>query len=279
MLSLLEISTDLFTDANEDLKKTPWFVILFIALVSIPFFYVFVRMAFTSIKESFGFGTFTSYFKPTDKNKQLAFKVLAAHMIQMDRDQDIEQYRFLVSYIRRRFPNAKKNDFEDLRKLHELFYDYEKVLLWVKINLNDQEKTNMLDLLVDLAFFNGRVNKRELYLLHSVGNKIGLSNDELKSILNIRYERIRKQQERKEERRTSVFQSSTHQQRVSAKVLGLTYSSKLSFDEVRKAYRKLTKKYHPDLFSKGTTDELEMANERFAEINNAYDYLKGILPN
>ena len=277
-LFFASITSFLLSSKND--KEIPWYIVLFIIAISFPFFYALVRITISNLKESLGFGTFTSYYRPTNKNKQFAFKVLATHMIQMDRDQDVEQYRFLVSYIRRRFPDSKKKDFEDLRQLHSLYDDLAKILQWVKINLSEQEKTNLLDLLVDLAFFNEVVNKRELYLIHRIGDKIGIPQDELKSILNIRYEQTRKKEERKKERsRTSSFQSSHSQQKTSAKVLGLTYSSKLTFDEVKKAYRKLTKKYHPDLFSKGTKEELEMANERFSEINNAYDFLKGILPN
>lgn len=43
--------------------------------------------------------------------------------------------------------------------------------------------------------------------------------------------------------------------------------------EVRKAYRKLSLKYHPDRFSSGTHAEKEAAKNRFQEINEAYHTL------
>jgi DnaJ like chaperone protein len=40
---------------------------------------------------------------------------------------------------------------------------------------------------------------------------------------------------------------------------------------VKKAYRNLAKKFHPDLFVKMGQAEQKMAHERFLEINKAYE--------
>ena len=53
-------------------------------------------------------------------------------------------------------------------------------------------------------------------------------------------------------------------------VLGV--STNASDEEIKKAYRALVKKYHPDQY-KGTAFEAE-ANEKLKEINEAYDMLK-----
>ena len=48
-------------------------------------------------------------------------------------------------------------------------------------------------------------------------------------------------------------------------VLGLSKSA--SDDEIKKAYRKLAKKYHPDI------NKAKDAEEKFKEINEAYEVL------
>ena len=50
------------------------------------------------------------------------------------------------------------------------------------------------------------------------------------------------------------------------KILGVDKSS--SQDEIKKAYRKLAKKYHPDLHPND-----DKAQEKFKEINEAYEVL------
>jgi len=46
-----------------------------------------------------------------------------------------------------------------------------------------------------------------------------------------------------------------------------------SADDLKSAYRKLAKKYHPDLYTTASDEEKKQAEERFKEINHAYDVL------
>lgn len=59
-----------------------------------------------------------------------------------------------------------------------------------------------------------------------------------------------------------------------AKVLGVSKDADMS--EIKKAYRKLAKEHHPDKMAQEgmPEDYMKYANQRIAEINEAYDYLK-----
>lgn len=61
------------------------------------------------------------------------------------------------------------------------------------------------------------------------------------------------------------------QQRDFYEVLGVDKSA--SSDEIKKAYRKLAMKWHPDKFSTSPEAEKKEAEEKFIEISNAYDVL------
>lgn len=54
-------------------------------------------------------------------------------------------------------------------------------------------------------------------------------------------------------------------------ILGV--DKKASADELKSAYRKLAKKYHPDLYTNASETEKKNAEEKFKEINHAYDVL------
>ena len=54
-------------------------------------------------------------------------------------------------------------------------------------------------------------------------------------------------------------------------VLGL--SKNASESEIKKAYRKAAMKYHPDKFSNSSEAEKKEAEEKFKEINEAYEIL------
>ncbi|MDA3730786.1 DnaJ domain-containing protein [Niameybacter massiliensis] len=59
-------------------------------------------------------------------------------------------------------------------------------------------------------------------------------------------------------------------------VLGVSEDATMS--EIKKAYRKLAKEYHPDKMASESMPEdyLQFANQKIAEINEAYEYLKKI---
>ena len=55
-------------------------------------------------------------------------------------------------------------------------------------------------------------------------------------------------------------------------ILNLTPSA--SFKEVKHAYRKMAKKFHPDVYKKHDTKSKEFAVKRFNEITEAYETIK-----
>lgn len=55
------------------------------------------------------------------------------------------------------------------------------------------------------------------------------------------------------------------------RILELEYGA--GFDKIKKAYRKLLKKYHPDLFQR-KPEKLEAAQEVTRRINEAYTYFE-----
>ncbi|ONI45207.1 hypothetical protein AN640_04915 [Candidatus Epulonipiscium fishelsonii] len=61
-----------------------------------------------------------------------------------------------------------------------------------------------------------------------------------------------------------------------AKVLGVNEDADIN--EIKKAYRKLVKEYHPDKFADGSLppEHAEFAKQKIIEINEAYEYFKKI---
>ena len=48
----------------------------------------------------------------------------------------------------------------------------------------------------------------------------------------------------------------------------------VSNEEVKKAYRRMARKYHPDMVSHLGDDFKEIANEKFKKVNEAYEQIK-----
>ena len=52
------------------------------------------------------------------------------------------------------------------------------------------------------------------------------------------------------------------------KILGIERSA--TDEEIKSAYRRMAKKYHPDLYSTASEEEKKKAEEQFKKINHAY---------
>lgn len=70
---------------------------------------------------------------------------------------------------------------------------------------------------------------------------------------------------------TKVTTSRNNQEEMYYKTLELEYGA--GFDQIKKAYRKLLKKYHPDLYQ-NKPEKLETAKKLTEKINEAYTYFE-----
>ena len=87
-------------------------------------------------------------------------------------------------------------------------------------------------------------------IIQNIASYLGISQKETDSIM-------------------SMFVASTD---AAYKILEIT--SEASDDEVKKAYRNMAKKYHPDKVAYLGEDFKKAANEKFKKLNDAYEQIK-----
>lgn len=269
----------LFDKPQEDQEDAP-LLAKFIALVLVfSILYAAYKLFFGLIKELLGIGTFSRFFKPNAQNKRLAFAVLGAHIIVSERDQLSEKYNFFSSYLRRYFPTILPLSNEEIMQKHLIYNDLQKADQWCSAFLDETERINLLDFLINLGFYNGSFNRRETSLIYHIGRTLQFPDSEIGAMMNMKYvhqERTRAHQQKTQNQNSNTQNSrssSSHQKLKALKILGLP-SHTTELEEVRKAYRNLARKHHPDRFHKSTEQEQKMAHERFTEINWAHDFLK-----
>lgn len=222
---------------------------------------------------------FTDNYKFNSHNLRFAYKVAGCHMVVADLGNRKDQYLFLVSYLRRRFPKAEAIDLSVLPRIHQLYPDFKEVVAWLKLHLDKSERIQFIDYLVDLAFYNSKLSSREMKLIYDAAQILGMSRNEIKSLLTIRYKfyQDKKDRERKHRRENTRPKRAVKSKKKEAlKILGINNET-ANFDKVKKAYRTMAKKHHPDRFHNSGKKEQEKANERFAVINQAYEYLEEVL--
>lgn len=114
-----------------------------------------------------------------------------------------------------------------------------------------EQRLQLLNFLVMIAQADGNVPAEELMALKEVTYHLGLSDEELEQMLNLR----------------SGSSSSTLED--AYRVLGISPSA--SNDEVKAAYRRMALKHHPDKVAALGEDVRKAAEKKFQEINDAKD--------
>lgn len=122
----------------------------------------------------------------------------------------------------------------------------------IKNNLDYHSRLQLVHFLFGLSAADGEVHPSELSILSSICSAMGISKNDFTSIKAMFVES-----------ETSVYEI-------------LQISPDAQIDEIKAAYRKLAKEYHPDRVAYLGEEVQREAKEKFQKINLAYDKLKKI---
>jgi DnaJ like chaperone protein len=120
----------------------------------------------------------------------------------------------------------------------------------IQVNLNYSSRLQLLHLLFGLALADKAIDRTELLTIEQIANKLGITNPDFISI-------------------KSMFIEETDW---AYNVLEVDKA--VTNDEVKKAYRKMAMKYHPDKVSYLGEDIKKSANEKIQKVNEAYEKIK-----
>ncbi len=126
----------------------------------------------------------------------------------------------------------------------------EEVCQQIGHNLDYSSRLQLMHFLFGIAQADGHVSDSELITIDKISYYLGIQTDDYNSL-------------------KSMFIQSTES---SYKILGLTREA--TIDEVKKAYRKMAVKYHPDKVSYLGEDVQEAAKEKFQKLSDAFEKIK-----
>lgn len=124
------------------------------------------------------------------------------------------------------------------------------VCLQIKGNMDYSSRLQLLHLLFNVSLADTFIDSSEIAIIEKISSYMGVASGDFLSIKN-------------------MFIPETDS---SYKILEIERSS--SNDDVKKAYRRMAMKYHPDKVSHLGDDVRKSADQKFARVNEAYEKIK-----
>lgn len=177
----------------------------------------------------------------------MSLLVLSAAIIKADGKTSQQELSTVRSFFARNFGPQAGNDAEEIIKsiLSKDFNLYE-VCSQIRSNMDYSQRLQLFHYLVSLGACDG-LHPREIDILETIATYIGLSQSETDSII-------------------AQFKPSNNS---NYKILEI--SPDATNEEVKKAYRKMAIKYHPDKVATLGSDIQKAAEEKFKTISAAYE--------
>lgn len=147
------------------------------------------------------------------------------------------------------------------------------VAAWANLRLSDIEREELLYALIEVVYIDETLIRKEMSLLIDFVRYTHISKRQLDSMMASHLQRLAREAEaqRQAEKRKMHLASLADKREKAFEILGV--SPFASGDEIKKAYRSLVKRYHPDRFYGKETAIREAAEARFIEIQKAYELI------
>lgn len=206
--------------------------------------------------------------------------VLSSYIIKADGKIMHSEMEFVRAFLRQNFGEIAVRQGEEI--LLKLFEEQKrqgtavyretirKVCVEIRLHMNESARLQLLNYLVLIAKADGKVTADERSALYEVAETMGLSRTDVEAMLAMNYDNGNYSNANGNANGNYYDKRQAQNELDNAyKVLGVSPSA--SDDEVKKAYRQLALKHHPDKVASLGEDVRKAAQRKFQEINNAKD--------
>ena len=182
---------------------------------------------------------------------KVSLVVLVAAVMKADGEVKKSELDFVKDFFVRNFGiDATRDAMLMLRDVLKQDVSIDDVCRQIGQHLDYNTRLQLLHFLYGIGKADGVLDQRELSVIERIAYAMGISGADMSSTKGMYYEDI-----------NSAYAV-------------LEVSSTASDDEVKKAYRIAAVKYHPDKVAHLGVDVQKSANERFRQVNEAYDKIK-----
>lgn len=252
-----------------------YFVILVVlALICITTYLIVDRIKTNQWKK----GIFPVELKFNKENLLQVYICLSASMIRRDIKSHQIKSDYTIDYFKKEFPESKSDFKASLNFALRHPIQLKSVCDWVNLHMKDEiYRLQIIYFLAGLSMVNGKLYQEEYRLLEYLSTLLEIQKKDFDSVVAMYYKQKdgqkagNKRSKTRSKSKTKITQTKTV---TCLKILGLKENS--TFEEIKKAHRKLVMKHHPDKFETEGHDQLRIAKERFLKIQEAYEYLERV---
>jgi len=181
----------------------------------------------------------------------MSLLALSAAIMKADGSAKKSELDYIKNFFTRQFGAAKTSEaMVLLRDLLKKEIPLRQVTAQIRYNMEHALRLQLLHYLFGIAKADGHVDQREVDLIHTISGYMGISQKDYQSILGMFYKDV-----------SNAYS-----------VLEITKTA--SDDEVKKAYRKMAVKYHPDKVIHLGEEFRLAAKEKFIKVKDAYELIK-----
>ena len=213
-------------------------------------------------------GIYPPALKFSEDNLLEAYLSLSVRMLGKEKGKRAIKVQFINSYFNRYFPMANYNFADSLVFSMRHPIQIPSVCAWLNAQLpKESERAQVLFFLAGIASLNGKIEVRERLFLEIIRQELSISAEILEHIysvyasFNAHFEERKSKRPMRKSTRVDLYR----------KIMGVSSSD----DEkaLKKSYRRLAKMYHPDVMIGATDAQKKMAEDKFLEIQAAYEFL------
>ena len=181
----------------------------------------------------------------------VAMLILFAAVMKADNELKKTELEFVKNFFIQQFNIQYAQDRMRLfREILKQDVSLKDVCLQIKTNMDHPSRLQMIHILFGLSQADGHVHPLEVKVIHTIAGYLGVSGKDFDSIQAMFYKDT-----------TAAY-----------KILEIYPEA--SDNEVKKAYRKMAAKFHPDKVHHLGVEFQKMAEEKFKTLNDAYTQIK-----
>jgi len=180
-----------------------------------------------------------------------AILILLAAVMKADGKILKSELDYVKDFLNNNFGKSMANQaLQTLKKILDKDFPLNQVCGQIQQNMDHPSRLQLMHVLFGLSASDGEVHPEEIRVIKTIGNYLNINPQDFESIQAMFYKDT-----------ASAY-----------KVLEIDKSA--TDTEVKKAYRKMAVKYHPDKVGHLGDDFQKMAEEKFKQLNDAYERIK-----